>query len=531
MKKRITALALIVFLLVNMTMPVMAKLSADDLAVVSGYVMDQDLYMFVQLDEKYKGTDLDTKVTIDGITIANKTSPIAIGESDATIKYLLMIDQSGSMNKYIDRVNAFVDALADREKANAVFTIAGFGEDFKVISEDIRDKETVKSAIAGLSYNEPWTDPYNAIVKALNYVDTTSRTGGEVLNIIVVSDGDADLGIADVDEALKAEQERAAAAKNRIGNSPEILIHTFGVTAWEELCLDTYEAGRGDNAVINDEKDAKAYGEKIADYIDSLYFLDFSLKKDVGTERFAVEVQMTGTDKEGTPAIMNTVLENIPNLTNYVVDESEEDIFKIISSAEESKEDDSKEPLSASDSAEDTGADNSEPDKDQEPDRKQETLDDSGDLSGGQQNQPQKMMFLVLIFVVALCLLLIVLLLCLIVKKNRQDAGKKPTSGGSVAISLDPISGELKRPKGSFRISGSMLIGSSAKADIVLRAEGVCPAHAKLFVSNGALYIQDVSETSGVFMGGMRLQAPNRLGDGDEFTLGSARIVVRMQQR
>ena len=530
MKKRITALALIVFLLVNMTMPVMAKLSADDLAVVSGYVMDQDLYMFVQLDEKYKGTDLDTKVTIDGITIANKTSPIAIGESDAEIKYLLMIDQSGSMNKYIDRVNAFVDALADREKANAVFTIAGFGEDFKVISEDIRDKEAVKSAIAGLSYNEPWTDPYNAIVKALNYVDTTSRTGGEVLNIIVVSDGDADLGIADADEALKAEQERAAAAKNRIKNSPEILIHTFGVTAWEDLCLDTYEAGRGDNAVINDEKDAKAYGEKIADYIDSLYFLDFSLKKDVGTERFAVEVQMTGTDMEGTPAIMNTVLENIPNLTNYVVDESEEDIFKIISSAEESKEDDSKEPLSASDSAGNNGADD-DSNKDQKSDITQDVLNDNSDSADGQQHQPQKMMFIVLVSVIAVCLLLIVLLLCLIVKKNRQEAGKKSTSGGSVAISLDPISGELKRPKGSFRISGPMMIGSSAKADIVLRAEGVCPAHAKLFVSNGALYIQDVSETSGVFMGGMRLQAPNRLGDGDEFTLGSARIVVRMQQR
>ena len=207
LKKKFTAFALVLFLLVNMTMPVMAKLSTDDLAIVSGYAMDEQLYMFAQLDDKYTGKDLDTKVTIDGITIANRTSPVAIGESDATIKYLLMIDQSGSMNKYIDRVNAFVDALADEEKANAVFSIAGFGEDFQVIKEGITDKETVKSTIAGLSYNEPWTDPYNAIVKALNYVDTTSRTGGEVLNIIVVSDGDADLGISDAEEAKKAEKE------------------------------------------------------------------------------------------------------------------------------------------------------------------------------------------------------------------------------------------------------------------------------------------------------------------------------------
>ena len=521
MKKKITAFALILFLLVNMTIPVMAKLSTDDLAIVSGYAMDEQLYMFAQLDDKYTGKDLDTKVTIDGITIANRTSPVAIGESDATIKYLLMIDQSGSMNKYIDRVNAFVDALADEEKANAVFTIAGFGEDFQVIKEGITDKETVKSAIAGLSYNEPWTDPYNAIVKALNYVDTTSRTGGEVLNIIVVSDGDADLGISDAEEAKKAEKERAAAAKKKIERSPEILIHTFGVTEWEDLCLDTYEAGRGDNAVIDDENDATAYGEKIADYIDSLYYLDFALKKDVGTERFSVEVQMTGTDTEGTPAIMNTTFENIPNLTNYVVEESEEDIFKIIGSAENPDEDREKEP--ASDSiVPDDGK------EDAPTDVAKDTLNANGNASNETQPKPVNTMLIVLVVILAVGLALIVLLVCLILKKNKGGSGNKAVSGERVKIRLDAISGEIKKPKGAFNISGTMVIGSSSRSDIVLKADGVCSSHAKLLVSNGVVYIQDISESSGVFMGGMRLQAPNRLSDGDEITIGSARIVIRL---
>ena len=525
MKKKFTAFALILFLFVNMTMPVMAKLSTDDLAIVSGYAMDEQLYMFAQLDDKYTGKDLDTKVTIDGITIANRTSPVAIGESDATIKYLLMIDQSGSMNKYIDRVNAFVDALADEEKANAVFSIAGFGEDFHVIKEDITDKETVKSTIAGLSYNEPWTDPYNAIVKALNYVDTTSRTGGEVLNIIVVSDGDADLGISDAEEAEKAEKERAAAAKKKIERSPEILIHTFGVTEWEDLCRDTYEAGRGDNAVIDDENDATAYGEKIADYIDSLYYLDFALKKDVGTERFSIEVQMTGTDTEGTPAIMNTTFENIPNLTNYVVEESEEDIFKIIGSAEDPDTEPEKEPVS----------DSIAPDDSEKEDAPSDAVLDTP-VEGGNvtdethetNSKPVNTMLIVLVVIIAVGLILIILLVCLILQKNKRGSGKKAVSGEGVKIRLDALSGEIKKPKGAFRISEAMVIGASPRSDIVLKADGVCSSHAKLLVSNGVVYIQDISESSGVFMGGMRLQAPNRLTNGDEITIGSARIIIRL---
>lgn len=525
MKKRVTAFALLLFLLINITTPVMAKLSTDDLAVVSGYAMDQDLYMFAQLDEKYTGTDLDTKVTIDGITIANKTSPVAIGESDATIKYLLMIDQSGSMNKYIDKVNAFVDALADQERANALFTIAGFGDDFKVISEGISDKEVVKSTIAGLNYNEPWTDPYNAIVKALNYVDTTSRTGGEVLNIIVVSDGKVDFGITDADKARKAENERAAAAKKKIEEAPEVLIHTFGVVEWDDLCLDTYAAGRGDNAVIDNENDATVYGKKIANYIDSLYYLDFSLKKDVGTERFALEVQMTGTDSDGTPAIMNTTLGNIPNLTNYVVKESEEDIFKIIGSAKDSDGEDSKEPIS------DSSDPNSKEKEDNEADIVQDTLDVKDDSADEGTKHSMNAMMIILVAVIMVCMILVVIVVCLIVRKNKQEGEKKSSSGGKIQIRLDPISGEIKKPKGKFNLSGFMIIGSSSKADIVIKADGVSRMHAKLYESNGVVYIQDISESSGVFMDGMRLQAPNRLLDGDEVTIGSARVVIRVSGR
>lgn len=522
MKRRITVFALAFFLLVNMTMPVMAQLSTDDLAVVSGYAMDEELYLFAQLDDKYQGTDLDTKVTIDGITIANRTSPVAIGESDANIKYLLMIDQSGSMNKYVDKVNAFVDALADNEKASAEFAIAGFGADFKVISEGITDKEIVKSTIAGLSYNEPWTDPYHAIVQALNYVDTNSRIGGDVLNIIVVSDGDADLGIADADEEAKAQKERAAAAKKKIENAPEVLIHTFGVTEWEDLCMDTYEVGRGDNAVINDEQDAAAFGKKIATYIDHLYFLDFSLKKDVGTERFAIEVQMTGTDSAGTPAIMNTIFENIPNLTNYVVEESDEDIFKIIGSAEENSEEADQEPIDAPDSVDQ---------EDAQPDVKQDTLVYDGNAADEIARPSINILFVVLAVVIVAGLLLIILLVCLILRKNNQGTGKNSAVGGGILLRIDPLSGEIKKPKGKFVLSDSMIIGSSAKADIVLKADGVCGTHAKLFLSDGVVYIQDISETSGVFMGGMRLQAPNRLGDGDEIIIGSAKVVVRVQAK
>lgn len=523
MKKRITGLVFTLILVINTMIPVMAKLSEDDFAIVSAYAMDGELYMFAQLDDKYTGSKLDTKIMIDGISIANETSPQAIGESNATIKYLLMIDQSGSMKKYVDKVNTFIDSLADHEKANAVFTIAGFGEDFTIISEGITDKGTVKSAIAGLSYNKLWTDPYRAIVKALNYVDTVSRTGGEVLNIIVVSDGKVDLGIGDTAEAEETEKERAVAAKNKIRRSPEVLVHTFGVTEWDERCLDTYEAGRGDHAVIQDENNARAYGEKIANYIDGLYFLDFTLKKDVTTKRFAVDVQATGKDIDGNPAIMNVSFDKIPNLTNYVVEESDEDIFKIIGNVEEGKEKDSGELEADPENEEEKG------EKDEHVDTLKNTFYDDGDPADAKVPQPFNMMFAVIAAVIIICLLAAVLLVRLAVGKNARRAEKTSIPDAGVSIWLDPIVGEIKKPKGRFRISDSMVIGSSSSSDIVLKADGVCSGHAKLYVSGGAVYIQDISESTGVFMSGIRLQAPNRLEDGDEITLGSAKIVVRMR--
>ena len=230
---------------------------------------------------------------------------------------------------------------------------------------------------------------------------------------------------------------------------------------------------------------------------------------------------MTGTDTEGTPAIMNTTFENIPNLTNYVVEESEEDIFKIIGSAENPDEDREKEP--ASDSiVPDDGK------EDAPTDVAKDTLNANGNASNETQPKPVNTMLIVLVVILAVGLALIVLLVCLILKKNKGGSGNKAVSGERVKIRLDAISGEIKKPKGAFNISGTMVIGSSSRSDIVLKADGVCSSHAKLLVSNGVVYIQDISESSGVFMGGMRLQAPNRLSDGDEITIGSARIVIRL---
>ncbi len=90
-----------------------------------------------------------------------------------------------------------------------------------------------------LEYTEQLTDPYTGVESALTYLDGYSIRSGDVIHLIVITDGDPDLGYED-DEKQK---ELAQSAADRIKKTPEIIVSTFCTAEWDETAYETFSKG------------------------------------------------------------------------------------------------------------------------------------------------------------------------------------------------------------------------------------------------------------------------------------------------
>jgi len=61
-----------------------------------------------------------------------------------------------------------------------------------------------------------------------------------------------------------------------------------------------------------------------------------------------------------------------------------------------------------------------------------------------------------------------------------------------------------------------------------LRTTRVADCHARLRLAHGQAVIEDLGSRHGTFVRGERLTGPQRLDDGDEFSLGSVRLTFRV---
>ncbi|MDJ0840653.1 MAG: ATP-binding protein [Acidobacteriota bacterium] len=66
---------------------------------------------------------------------------------------------------------------------------------------------------------------------------------------------------------------------------------------------------------------------------------------------------------------------------------------------------------------------------------------------------------------------------------------------------------------------GSVIIGRSSSADIVIRDVAVSRRHARLYLKDGNIFVEDLNSTSGVWMDGKRLQVPALIQPGMSFSL------------
>lgn len=552
---------------------------------ISGYCLSDELYAFIQINEGYDIDSFSVSLQSDAVSaVAGERFLVPVTETGTIVRYVFMVDLTGSMRKYADAVNAFVDALMETEKLEAFYTVATFGECFEVVSENMTDRNTVKRVLGGLKYTEKLTNPYTGVESALTYLDGCSRKSGDLIHLVVITDGDPDLGIEDEEERRSTERALAESAAAKIQNAPEIIVSTICTAQWDSDCFDALSAGSGIHEMIDDGQAAAAAGKKMAGYVDSLYRIDFKLSAVPEAERFSAALRLRGKALDGQLAMFDIPLEGIPNLKLFsghvqenpnadnpdgsgdlgiegIIGDAEEDGDESGNAGGEKPEDgEKKEPGEESTgsgnegagepgSEEGTGSGNEgadEPGSEESTGAGNEGADESGNEDTGEPGCKDMQR---LLWLGGICVLVLVVGVCLIILvrkrnsgktdsqsrgKNRQDqdaavpAGRAVAAGGGtgtgglrLTMKLEVYSGNCVSRSSNLCLTDSFVIGSAPECDLVFRDQDVSPQNSRVFVKNQMIYIEDLNSVNGTALGGMRIQGQNRLRSGDVISIGN----------
>jgi hypothetical protein len=501
--------------------------------MISGYGLGDELYAFVRLDDSYANGNFTVTLQSDAAKSNRESSLEPLTNTSTNVRYVFMIDLSGSMRTYTDEVNAFLDALSESEQQTAYYTIATFGERFEVVSENITDKNTLKAKLGDLSYDERITDPYTGVESAITYLDSYSRKSGDLVNLIVITDGDPDLGLGDEEEAKS--KELAASLTEKINNTPEIIISTLCTAEWDETAFGALSGGRGIHEILDDERDATKAGQKMASFVDGLYRTSFKLSEEPDAERFSVSLRMKGTDAENR-LVNNTLdIDNIPNLKLFSNDleagetgdgQPQTDGTEQTETTE-TEQPDTEDTESDTETTEGTESDTEQPDTEAVTEHEAESGAYGSTSSVGDKTT---VCTLPVILLIAAFVVIIVAIICFIVlfrKKRKEPASQavpasRQAAGNAIPMKLEVLSGRCLTTATLLHMNGELYIGSGPGCDITFADSKVAPHHARIVQRDNAIFIEDMNSPTGTFIGGMRIQGSNRLRSGDVISVGDS---------
>ena len=101
------------------------------------------------------------------------------------------------------------------------------------------------------------------------------------------------------------------------------------------------------------------------------------------------------------------------------------------------------------------------------------------------------------------------------------------------AASPDPSRGAFRLIRGTREVElleGANVLGRSNDCAVWIDSETVSRRHAQILVSQGTAMLEDLGSKNGTYLGGTKIDGPSRLSDGDEVSVGSVVLTLRVFQ-
>ena len=405
----------------------------------------------------------------------------SLAESGLPITYYLLVDTSTSMRGAREDIRAFAESLAEQSGEGAGFGLLLFGDSFSAVLEPTEDSGAFLSALDNTAFDAQRTDLLRGILDGIEYVSSAERVTGGLTGLIVISDGVPD-GADGGPDAEKVRQ--------RISDAQETVIHTLWINSGlagapqgrDLLAL----IGSGAHPCIEKSGGTRDAAAEIAGYTDGLSAVSFLLETEPSTP-VSGDLFFQSAEEDGGQLLYYAKLADIPVLL------AQEDFAPAAPSALPAPQ----------------GSQPSSPDP-------------SSAVSAVPESQDSAKVWAYCMGIAA-ALLAAACTAAVFYKKHRRQT---PGAHG-IYMRLETGAGKYAGKKTEFFLTDELTIGRSRKCDLVWKDRMTSPVHARVFLRDGLIFLEDLGSETGTFLGGMRIYQKNRLRSGDEISIGRSSFRLR----
>ena len=405
----------------------------------------------------------------------------SLAESGLPVTYYLLVDTSTSMRGAREDIRAFAESLAEQSGEGAGFGLLLFGDSFSAVLEPTEDSGAFLSALDDTAFDAQRTDLLRGILDGIEYVSSAERVTGGLTGLIVISDGVPD----GADGGPDAEEVR-----QRISDAQETVIHTLwinsglaGAPQGRDLLA---SIGSGAHPCIEKSGGTRDAAAEIAGYTDGLSAVSFLLETEPSTP-VSGDLFFQSAEEDGGQLLYYAKLADIPVLL------AQEDFAPAAPSALPAPQ----------------GSQPSSPDP-------------SSVVSAVPESQDSAKVWAYCMGIAA-ALLAAACTAAVFYKKHRRQM---PGAHG-IYMRLETGAGKYAGKKTEFFLTDELTIGRSRKCDLVWKDRMTSPVHARVFLRDGLIFLEDLGSETGTFLGGMRIYQKNRLRSGDEISIGRSSFRLR----
>lgn len=455
--------------------------AAGSAQLVRTFVYENTLYTYADM------TGTDRPITKADAKIRSQTFPATgrmetVQQAGAPVTYLLLLDNSTSMPDFRQEVDTFAQALTQASGENTRYILATFGDDFAVRSEDVA-AESLAAEIATVPFDENVTRLHTAIDKALDYLEGLPRQGNELRSMLILSDAvqyDPTGGVP-YEELL-----------DRIDSS-DVMLHAIGFGHDTEALasIDKLVTASDGTSWIVGAVSPEDAATQLVEYTWHLCVVGFELAGgDFNGSEESVAVTFS-SDGELICRAETTV--TIPELDSVPAVET----APVLPSPETTPPASETPPTSVS-------------------------TPKAEEMGGSMAT-----MIGAVIAAVAVAAAVVVVL-----KKRKpspapQESPASETSFPGIYVCVEVLDGDAVSEKLERDLVSELVIGRDAACDISFDGVALSRQHARIFVADERVHVEDLGSQNGTQVNGSRIEMPIALRSGDEISIGGIRIRLK----